>query len=78
LYRLPGSADSTMPFSPLRMNELWPFTICQTSWSDAMAAACRQLHRPDCLQCGQAAVSEVLHQHFQQAYRVPQQMRKNA
>lgn len=76
MYRLPGSADSTMPFRPLRMNELWPFTICQISWSDAMAANCTDLTA--CNAVRQAAVSEALHNHFQHAYLVLRQMQKDA
>ena len=35
-YRLPGSADSHVLFTLFLWKQLWPFTSCQMSWSDAI------------------------------------------
>ena len=35
-YRLPGSADSHVLLTLFRWKQLWPFTSCHTSWSDAI------------------------------------------
>ena len=35
-YRLPGSEDSHVLLTLFRWKQLWPFTSCHTSWSDAI------------------------------------------
>jgi len=41
-YRLPGSEDSHVLFTLFRWKQLWPFTSCHTSWSDAILRAEKQ------------------------------------